>query len=91
LAPLLDALLTETTPSAGMRGAEERDLILGRLFGLAAVARLQAPPGTAAGASGAGAPGTGIGADGAAGVGSAGGFGGGAAGIVGPLGVDAPP
>ena len=39
LAGVIDLLVRETAPTAGMRGAEERDLTLGRLFGLAAIAR----------------------------------------------------
>lgn len=39
MGPLLAALEEETALAAGMRGQEERDLLLGRLFGLAAIAR----------------------------------------------------
>ena len=39
LSDVLTALLKETETSAGMRGAEERDLLLGRLFGLGCCAR----------------------------------------------------
>jgi hypothetical protein len=36
---VLDRLIEETTPTGGMRGAEERDLFVGRFFGLASCAR----------------------------------------------------
>ena len=39
LPDVLAALLKETETSTGMRGAEERDLLLGRLFGLGCCAR----------------------------------------------------
>ena len=39
LSDILQVVLKETATTAGMRGAEERDLLLGRLFGLGACAR----------------------------------------------------
>ena len=39
LRQVLDLIAQETTPTGGMRGAEERDLLLGKLFGLTCCAR----------------------------------------------------